>query len=387
MVGNEWIVQKKLNIDEECFYISCNKISVEMSDGKYSYIKFTKFLSDIKENSFYKAFVDVSAQDVDYKIVFTCMDVDDNQLSRGYLEDNGRIVTPKNTVKIELGVIVYSEKCGQFTLNNIEISFDTEYTKRPVKLCSVCIDYGVYGSYRTCKMNMDETVKVINEAVKESPDIIVLTETFYNRRVMEDVKENALTSDSEPIDTLRELAKSNNCYIAFSFALTDENGYLRNAGILIGRNGEIVGKYHKCHLTLSEYEKGLVRGDEISVFDTDFGKVGFAICWDLFFPEHVRALRKKGAEVIINPTAGFSESRTCERAQENGVYIVTSAVDSREMTRITSPLGEVLATAEEKQYAIAEVDLNKQHYVYWLSCPSNTTTRNIYINEMREDLY
>lgn len=387
MALNEWNVQKKLNIDEDCFCISGDNINVKISGEKYSYVKFTKTISDIKGECFYKFDIDAEAKNVDYKIVFTCLDTDGNQLSRGYLEEGFRLVTPEGAVKIELGVIVFSEICGSFLLNKLDISFESEYTKRPAKLCSVCIDYGVYGSHRTCEMNMEATMKVIKEAVKEKPDMIVLTETFYNRRVMEDAEKLALPLNSEPINILSKTAKENNCYIAFSFALIDEKGYYRNAGIIIDRNGAIVHEYNKCHITLGECEKGMLRGNEISVYDTDFGRVGFAICWDLFFPEHVRTLRKKGVEVIINPTAGFSEFRVCERARENGVYIVTSAVDERHMTRITSPLGELLATAEDKNYAIAEVDLNKPYYTYWLSCPSNTTSRNIYINEMREDLY
>ena len=64
--------------------------------------------------------------------------------------------------------------------------------------------------------------------------------------------------------------------------LEEENGLLYNSGILIDRKGEIVGKCHKCHLTMAEYEKGLTPGKEIKVFgDSHIEEIAEKFGYDL----------------------------------------------------------------------------------------------------------
>jgi hypothetical protein len=45
-------------------------------------------------------------------------------------------------------------------------------------------------------------------------------------------------------------------------------------------------------------------GNEYPVFDTDFGRIGTMICWDISYPEVARELAARGAEVILMPIAG-----------------------------------------------------------------------------------
>ncbi|VAW18019.1 hypothetical protein MNBD_BACTEROID01-2122 [hydrothermal vent metagenome] len=75
--------------------------------------------------------------------------------------------------------------------------------------------------------------------------------------------------------------------------------------ILIDRKGQIVGKYHKTHLTVREqFIKSISPGNEYPVFRTDFGKVGLMVCYDNHFPEVARILAVKGAELIAYPSMG-----------------------------------------------------------------------------------
>ena len=169
-----------------------------------------------------------------------------------------------------------------------------------------------------------------------------------------------------------------------------------NTSLLIDRSGNIAGKYRKTHLSLNEYEQGISPGDELPVFDTDFGKVGMLICWDMYFPEPARIMAMKGAELILVSTVGDPSVRHVSRALENGIYVAVSGCMFQnlnncgiEPAKIIAPDGTVLAqTNTVGESAIAEIDLNDKRPIYWLSAAgAYTVPNNIYLNERRPDLY
>src|SRR5699024_1205957 len=68
--------------------------------------------------------------------------------------------------------------------------------------------------------------------------------------------------------------------------------------------GEDLGVYRKTHLFNNEKEY-ITKGTQLNVLDTEFGKVGIMICYDLEFPEVARALTLKGAEYIFVSTSNM----------------------------------------------------------------------------------
>lgn len=108
------------------------------------------------------------------------------------------------------------------------------------------------------------------------------------------------------------------------------DGKLRNVTVLIGRDGKIVGQYYKAHLPLPESEWGFAAGQDIPVFDFDFGRVGVMTCMDIEYPEHALVLMLRGAEVIFFPhvQSGWGEIdweiRYRARAIDTGLYIVSA---------------------------------------------------------------
>jgi predicted amidohydrolase len=135
--------------------------------------------------------------------------------------------------------------------------------------------------------------------------------------------------------------------------------------VLIDRKGEVAGKYHKVSLPREEIEGGVTPGDDLPVFDTDFGKIGMMICWDVTFPEAARTLAFQGAEVIFLPIWGGHLILAKARALENQVYLVSSTYDMK--TAVFDQEGEIIKEAtEEDPVIVVEVDLNKKKYWPWL---------------------
>ena len=83
-----------------------------------------------------------------------------------------------------------------------------------------------------------------------------------------------------------KVAKENHCYIVYSAAREMEDGTWRNSSVLLDRMGKVAGIYNKNHVVIEETTKaGILCGRDAPVIDCDFGRVAFAICFDLNFDE------------------------------------------------------------------------------------------------------
>ncbi|MFP4470129.1 MAG: GNAT family N-acetyltransferase [Bacteroidales bacterium] len=107
-----------------------------------------------------------------------------------------------------------------------------------------------------------------------------------------------------------------------------EEGKLYNISYLCRRDGSW-DSFKKIHITPNEIETwGMSGGDEIRVFDTDSGKVGIAICYDVEFPELIRIYAEQGLQILFVPFLtdtqnGYSRVRRCSQARaiENECYV------------------------------------------------------------------
>lgn len=132
-------------------------------------------------------------------------------------------------------------------------------------------------------------------------------------------------------DTFAEFAISYNINIITGSMPELRNGHLYNIGHLCKRNGEIE-KYEKIHITPSEVAAwGMNGGSQIKTFDTDAGKVGILICYDIEFPELTRLLALQGLDILFVPFMtdtqnGYSRVRNCSQARaiENECYVAVA---------------------------------------------------------------
>jgi predicted amidohydrolase len=106
-------------------------------------------------------------------------------------------------------------------------------------------------------------------------------------------------------------------------------GQLYNMGYLCRRDGT-VERYSKMHMTPNEVNSwGIIGGNKLRVFDTDAGKIGILVCYDVEFPELARLLALEGMEILFVPFLtdtqnAFTRVRCCAQARaiENECYVV-----------------------------------------------------------------
>lgn len=118
---------------------------------------------------------------------------------------------------------------------------------------------------------------------------------------------------SELKTALGQLAKKYNLYlIAGTIPALSPQGKTYSRSYFFDSKGKVLGHYDKLHLfdvniadNTKQYKESdtFCEGTDIAVFDSPFGRIGLAICYDLRFPELFRALRLAGAEIIAIPSA------------------------------------------------------------------------------------
>lgn len=223
--------------------------------------------------------------------------------------------------------------------------------------------------------NLAAFAALVDQAGAQKADIVCLPEGATTVGTHHDY-----VSGSEPVpgpttDYLGKVAKRNNLYIVAGL-LEKEGDVVYNTAVLIDRNGKFAGKYRKTSLPREEIDGGITPGNSFPVFDTDFGRIGIMICWDVTFPEPARALAQQGAEVILFPVWGGDLNLVKARAIENQVYIVSSTYDM--ITAVFDLGGNVVGEAkEDKSVIVTEVDLNEQKLWPWLGDLKNRIPREM----------
>lgn len=144
----------------------------------------------------------------------------------------------------------------------------------------------------------------VRTAADEGAHIIVFPELAASGYTVasgwSDVAANAVPSDSEMITEWADLANELNVILVAGYAEYGTDGKVYNSAMMVTPSGDLTN-YRKAHLWDQE-TLHLTPGNELPpVVDTSFGRIGVLICYDLEFPELVRGMAIRGADLICAP--------------------------------------------------------------------------------------
>lgn len=239
------------------------------------------------------------------------------------------------------------------------------------------------------KMENVRTVKTYLEKIKdENPDFVILPEMFCCPYQTENFPIYAEKEGGPVWQQLSGYAKQYGIYlIGGSMPEKDAEGNVYNTSYIFDREGKQIGKHRKVHLFDIDVKGGqtfkesdtLTAGDSDTVFDTEFGKIGVMLCFDIRFPELSRMMVNDGAKVIFVPVAfnmttgpAHWELSFRTRALDNQIYMVGCA-PARDVSAgyiswghsiVTDPWGRVTGMLDENEgILLAELDMDYEEQV------------------------
>jgi len=224
--------------------------------------------------------------------------------------------------------------------------------------------------------NLTKIRKIVAKAKRQGAELVIFPELSLTGYVVRDeIYELAERIPGPSTKTMEEVTKKNQIHLIFGMPeISDKTeATLHNSAVLIGPEG-FIGKYHKMYLpthSIFEEKRYFRPGYQTAVFDTELGKLGLIICYDIYFPEVTRLTRLKGAELIVCISASpgvrrsFFEVLTVARAIENTAFLafvnLAGIQDGLQFwggSRLIGPSGRILVQAkyDEDDFVMGEVN-------------------------------
>lgn len=229
-------------------------------------------------------------------------------------------------------------------------------------------------NYAQPEKNYEQVAKLIEKALKKNPDTVVLPEMWNTSYALKDLAELADVQGNPNVIKIRDLAKKYGVNIVAGSIADKKSDKIYNTSYIFDRFGQEVAQYSKIHLfSLMNEDKYLSAGNKKITFELDGIKCGIIICYDLRFPELVRALALDGAKILFIPAQWphprLHPWRTLlqARAIENQFFVTAvNRVGQEGKTNffghsmVVDPWGQILQEgSEEEETIIIDIDITE----------------------------
>ncbi len=220
--------------------------------------------------------------------------------------------------------------------------------------------------------NQKKALAMIEKGLRAGAKIFVLPEMWTTGYKLGEIDKLGEPDNGPSIQLLKAVAKQNKVEIIAGSIAEKDGGKVYNTSYAIGRDGSVLAKYRKIHLSgLANEEKYINAGNCKSIFDLSFGKAGLIICYDVRFTELPRALALSGCQALFVP-AEWPAVRgkhwlalNIARAIENQMFVIAVNRVGRDESDVffghslvINPWGEVLAEGSEDQEEVITVDVD-----------------------------
>lgn len=233
------------------------------------------------------------------------------------------------------------------------------------------------------KESMAAAERYIREAAANGAQIISLPEMWNCPYSNDYFREYAEPADGPTVGFMSALAAELGIYLVGGSIPELDEDKVYNTSFIFDRDGKLIGRHRKVHLFDIDVEGGirfmesdtLTAGEDMTVIDTEFCKVGVAICYDVRFPEWFRKMALAGAKLIILPAAFNMTTGPAHwdltmraRALDNQVYFAANSPARDEEAPyqaygnscIAGPWGDFIAHTDEKEGIIyGDIDLER----------------------------
>ena len=179
---------------------------------------------------------------------------------------------------------------------------------RDMKIAILQID----ANQKDIEGNLKKIINRIEGASINGANLMVFCELVLSAFLLsrDDYMEAAQTIPGPATEAVGTAARKANAYVIFGLPEKDGDD-IYNSIAIMGPRGDLIARYRKAHLWLTENQT-FKRGSDLCIFETEFGKVGSTICYDIMYPEYFRAIAAKDAGIITHST-GMVTTEDCDR--------------------------------------------------------------------------
>lgn len=174
-----------------------------------------------------------------------------------------------------------------------------------INICTISIDCR---QYKTDQWEKEDALQIAEARILstkyDKPDLFLLPEAFLTGLSDKALHNpaNYETEGNSIYQRFSELARTHKAYIAVPMLTQNDSGH-HNSVVLFDRTGDVVFTYHKAYPTPDEQNAGILSGTQTpECYNTDFGRICFAICFDLQFRSLFKHYNKLNAELLLFPT-------------------------------------------------------------------------------------
>ena len=227
---------------------------------------------------------------------------------------------------------------------------------------------------------MAKAERMVAEAARNGAQIVVLPEMFNCPYAREYFRPYARRGHAAAVAAMSRWARENGVLLVGGSVPELEGDKLYNTCFVFDEEGRQIARHRKVHLFDVDLpgmrfmeSHSFAPGEQITTFETRWGTMGAAICFDIRFPELFRAMARRGAQIIFLP-AQFNqktgpahwELSLRARAVDNELFVVGASAAKYEgfsyeswgHSAVVDPFGTVLAAADDsEQILYAELDL------------------------------
>jgi beta-ureidopropionase len=253
------------------------------------------------------------------------------------------------------------------------------------------------------KDNVERGIKALEEATEQNAELIIFPELAFEyfwpqKPAKENYQEQAESVPGPTTERFMDKAKELGVVVVLNLFEIDD-GKTYDCSPVINNTGELLGKTRMHHILEAPcfHEKGYYKPGnlETQVYDTTAGHIGIAICYDRHFPEYMRILALKGAELVVVPQAGainewpqgIFEAELRIASFQNGYFIALANRVGKEdrvtfagESFVTDPKGRVVARAPKGSDFTLYYDINYEEL-------KDSPARKHFLLDRRPEIY
>lgn len=234
---------------------------------------------------------------------------------------------------------------------------------------------------KTPQENLSKIEELINDAVIQGADIVVLPEMCCCEYDNKAFGQNAMSTQDSFITSLSAIAKKHKIILVGGSVPELYDNKIYNTSYVFDENGSVIAKHRKVHLFDINVKNGIcfkesdtfTGGNDFTIFNTKWGKIGLIICFDIRFPKFIKENSEDIKMIIVpasfNMTTGPKHWELLFRARavDNQVFMAgcAAALDTKAHYHsyghsiITNPWGDIVAQLDTAEKILTcEIDLN-----------------------------